>query len=342
MPVPGETLLGQMWITLAEKGMGKLLKPWQDLRENRASNAGRRHEILMLAQAKVDAEEVLAGRKLYRPDGLLINTEFENAEHGNYVQLEDGRVEPTITLLPELSASRIQAEAIRQEINQTKAIIFAEEQLANDTQDPPAEKIDEDWLHSWRDHAGKTSNEDIQKLWGSVLAGEVKSPGSYSLRTLEFLKGLSKQEAELIEGIVPFVINSSYVWRKFETLAQEGISYQQLLQLQEIGLLAGADSAYPNLRFTSLKPNEYFHSFVSHGKVVVATHPEVFCNIEIEMIKLTAIGQQVIRLASHPCNMSYFNAFGRNISEMGYDVEMGDCIARPNGIELMNMSPLRY
>ena len=39
------------------------------------------------------------------------------------------------------------------------------------------------------------SSEELQTLWGRVLAGEIKSPGTFSLRTLEFLKNTSHEEA---------------------------------------------------------------------------------------------------------------------------------------------------
>lgn len=77
------------------------------------------------------------------------------------------------------------ANAVRGEINSSIALLYAEEQLSNDSQVPPPETVDDDWFNTWRDYAGRVSAEKMQRLWGSVLAGEIKSPGQYSLRTLE-------------------------------------------------------------------------------------------------------------------------------------------------------------
>ena len=103
-----------------------------------------------------------------------------------------GRMEPTVDFqsLVEASVRSNATQEARKEINVSKAIIYAEEALANDAQVPPGRSIDEDWLFAWRDYAGRVSTEDLQKLWGNVLAGEVKSPGTYSVRTLEFIRGL--------------------------------------------------------------------------------------------------------------------------------------------------------
>jgi len=69
MDFPGEKLVIKLWETLAEKGIGSLLSPWQAGREGRARNEVRRHEILMLAQAEMDAADIRSGKKRLLPDG---------------------------------------------------------------------------------------------------------------------------------------------------------------------------------------------------------------------------------------------------------------------------------
>ena len=50
MEFPGEKLIVKLWETLAEKGIGALLTPWQTVREGRARNEVRRLELLLLVQ----------------------------------------------------------------------------------------------------------------------------------------------------------------------------------------------------------------------------------------------------------------------------------------------------
>ena len=52
----------------------------------------------------------------------------------------------------------------------------------------------------------------MQKLWGRLLAGEVASPQSYSKRTLQFLKTLSKREAAAFERYCGFAVADSNGW----------------------------------------------------------------------------------------------------------------------------------
>lgn len=72
MDFPGEKLVIKLWETLAEKGVGSLLSPWQAGREGRARNEVRRQEILMLAQAEKDAADIRSGKKQLRADGTLL------------------------------------------------------------------------------------------------------------------------------------------------------------------------------------------------------------------------------------------------------------------------------
>ena len=57
MDLPGEKLVIKLWETLAEKGVGSLLSPWQAGRDGRARIEVRRQEILILAQAEKDAAD---------------------------------------------------------------------------------------------------------------------------------------------------------------------------------------------------------------------------------------------------------------------------------------------
>ena len=98
MEFPGEKLVIKLWKTLAEKRVGSLLSPWQSTREGKARNAIRREELLMLAQAEVDAADIRAGRKRFEKNGalrLLTNSQFAD---GTTEPDSTGRIEPTISL----------------------------------------------------------------------------------------------------------------------------------------------------------------------------------------------------------------------------------------------------
>ena len=148
-------------------------------REGRAAIDVRREEMLALAQAEVDAKAILSGQKLLLPDGTLVNQQSER----NAVLLSKQNFPPAqLPYIAEVAERNASAESIRREISISKAVLHAEEELAQDPQEPPETQPSDDWLLRWRECAAGVSSDDLQSLWGRVLAGEVKSPGHYSLR----------------------------------------------------------------------------------------------------------------------------------------------------------------
>lgn len=57
------------------------------------------------------------------------------------------------------------------------------------------EPVDSEWTSRFFNSAQDVSNDDLRKIWGSLLAGEVSAPGSCSIRTLDVLRNLAPKEA---------------------------------------------------------------------------------------------------------------------------------------------------
>jgi len=67
-------------------------------------------------------------------------------------------------------------------------------------------EFSKDFFNRWRDEAKLVSEEYAQKLWGLVLAEEMKSPDTISYRVLDILKNLAKTEAELFNKMSQYVV----------------------------------------------------------------------------------------------------------------------------------------
>lgn len=321
MDFPGEKLVIKLWETLTEKGIGALLSPWQAAREGRVRNEVRRHEILMLAQAETDAADIRSGKKQLRPDGTLLLTSAAGIP-----PTADERIEPMLSLSAavEYGSRAAAAAAARSEINATKAILFAEEQLAIDSQIPSDRNVDEDWLFAWREHAGKVSTEDLQRLWGSVLAGEVKAPGRYSIRTLEFLKMLSKGEAEMISKLARYVIDGSVASNQMEYLESKGLAFSMLLQMQELGVVSGIEAIGLIRTYKSVVESEFLRALVSHSKALIVEHEDASKKLDFEIYTLTAIGRQVLGLGSFEPDIEYLRLVGKEFARKGFSVRLAD------------------
>ncbi|WP_213875682.1 DUF2806 domain-containing protein [Pseudomonas sp. dw_358] len=321
MDYPGEKLVIKLWETLADKGIGSLLVPWQVGREGRARNEIRRHEILMLAQAEADAADIRSSKKQLRSDGALLP-----ASSVDILSDMGERIEPTLGLSKAIEyGNRASASAAaRSEINATKAIIFAEEQLSADKQTPPDRPVDDDWLFTWREHAGKVSTEDLQRLWGSVLAGEVKAPGRYSIRTLEVLKTLSKTEAETISKLASYVINGFIARNQSVYLESNGISFATLLEMQELGVVSGVESLGLKQTYGSAVRDKFHRALISHNKALILEHNDASKTVALEIYMLTAVGRQILELGSFEPDAEYLRLIGKEFLKNGFTVRLAD------------------
>lgn len=70
------------------------------------------------------------------------------------------------------------------------------------------DKFSFDWLMRFFDAVGNISNDDLQSLWGKVLANEITRPKSCSLRTLDMIRNMPPEEAKTFSLLCRYVMQS--------------------------------------------------------------------------------------------------------------------------------------
>lgn len=77
-------------------------------------------------------------------------------------------------------------------------------------------QFDFDWFMRFFDAVGNISNEDLQELWGKVLANKAKTEGVCSLRTLDILRNMNCDEAKIFQKMARFIVISNDVYFVFD------------------------------------------------------------------------------------------------------------------------------
>lgn len=107
-----------------------------------------------------------------------------------------------------------------------------------------------DWFIRYYEASGNISDKEMQVLWAKILAGEIENPSSYSLRTLDVLRNMSKEEAECFVKICNASIkieSEKYVIPADQDyLSKNGIDYSDILMLEEIGLINSGSGIHIN------------------------------------------------------------------------------------------------
>lgn len=175
-------------IDVVSSAIGKLSAPY--LLRKMAEAKG--HEIVVLSES-IEKARLAIGREFkidLSVSGLSISEKtFDLPTIHNQLQRIDDRIK--------------MIEAERQK-NIDKVTLYAFREAARITCDASEKPVDKDWMNRFLNVTQDVSEDQMQEVWGKVLAGEVNKPGTFSLRTMELLKNLSKGEAELFRQYVQF------------------------------------------------------------------------------------------------------------------------------------------
>lgn len=150
--------------------------------------------------------------------------------------------------LADRAVDHFAARIVKEQANREAVV---SEAVKNLSEDPPksdtAIEIDEDWLSLFSDLASKRSSEELQQLFGKILAGEIRQPGSFSPASIQTLSTLTGKVAKHFQNLCDLSIQSpggfTFIvinfYPKFHSSGEKslGITYSDLVALQSAGLL---------------------------------------------------------------------------------------------------------
>lgn len=147
--------------------------------------------------------------------------------------------------LVDRTRNRVLFQELRKQQN-IDAIVQVGLNVIKDKKTVTDEAVDLDWVNSFFDFIANVSDSDMQILWGKLLAGEVERPGSFSIRTLDVLRKLTKQEAMLFQKFVPYIFVSptdiegflDYFILDSGFIETYGLRAPEIMLLCEAGLMA--------------------------------------------------------------------------------------------------------
>lgn len=153
-----------------------------------------------------------------------------------------------------------------------------------------ADDIDEDWMNQFVRFAEDASSERLQQVWGRVLAGEIRKPGSFSRHTLRFVAELDKETAENCQHIGRLVVGK---WILKNDKWNEGQDYLTSVDLQRLGVIEGLGIGGPQQSFV-VDANGY--AGVAGSTWGLLVHGTSGTKIAVPVFILTRLGQEIMSL----------------------------------------------
>ncbi|HEY4617587.1 MAG TPA: DUF2806 domain-containing protein [Flavobacterium sp.] len=268
--------------------------------------------------------------------------EIEIIERAKTMAISEGKEIDAETL------ARIEERFIYKEIKHQNNIDnvtkIAAEQLSQETE-VSDESVDEDWTTRFFNIAENISDEEMQLLWGRILAGEIKQPKSFSLRTLELLKNLSKEEAEVFTKFSNLKIKTAGTSLIFnhdngDFLENEfGIKFTDRLLLAELGLISSENNL--EYSFFATEENERIN-YIGYGSKGIFLHrPKNTPKQSVQVLVFTKTGAELSKLIEPEININYLKKICSSFVIPNVKIEYGDSVNLPND-EVMLINKTEY
>lgn len=303
-------------IEVVSQGVGALSRPYL-IRKTADAKA---YEIKVISQAIKDNQQDL------KQIGF-------NEEKLSLMSLDGNTIQKELSL-EERTQKRIEYKEQNRQKNIENITQKAAINLEGET-DVSEEPVGEDWTTRFFDYAEDISNDEMQELWGRILAGEIKRPKSYSLRTLDIVRNLSETEAQVFMKFASLAINSggsSFILNfKNESLLEEKyqLFFKDRLLLEELGFITANDL---QLKIDKTENQKGQSVFVIGNIIVVFEKLENKAEQQLQILVFTKIGEELLKLVESKPELDYIQLLATKINRLNGSIKYGQILAElPNG-----------
>jgi hypothetical protein len=161
-------------------------------------------------------------------------------------------------------------------------------------------EIDDDWLNLYARMAEDKTSEELRSLFGKILAGEIRKPGTFSLRTMQFISTLSRDDAHKISQFFSLVLEGQFVplFQEINTEVEPGLNTRRLME--ELSL-ASPPNTVSGLEISSdMTPqSKSMLRGIGHA-VLVQNRTDVPVRFVVQCQVLTKTGQELVSIANPP------------------------------------------
>lgn len=222
------------------------------------------------------------------------------------------------------AADRIAWTQERQQSNIESIILSAERELPDTISEIP---VDPDWTAQFFDGCKNVGDEEMRRIWAKLLAGEVASPGSFSLLTLSTVRVMSKHHADLFTRLGSLVWSyydcqitfNPFVhgWDARQPEVSAGLDLDDLLKLQSLGLISFSETGFQ----VSLEPNNPYEMTYFGTRHTISNTG--FRNLLTGHVLFTESGRELFLVAGSVPSESHRKNIISRLADSGWSVDDG-------------------
>ncbi|MFM2315017.1 MAG: hypothetical protein RLZZ04_4293 [Cyanobacteriota bacterium] len=222
---------------------------------------------------------------------------------------------------------------VREQVNLDKVSEIAAHQIHQDVVHSKTKSdettdilpINEDWLNNFEKEASQKSTEEMQLLFGRILAGEIQRPSSFSIKTVKLLGELDSHAATLFRHFcslcVSLKVDTIYIDARVPSLGGHpsqnalqnyGLGFGQLNILHEYGLIIPDYDSYMDYRMCIANENNqvglpFSHQNRNYGLLPSTERPN---NQEFRLagVALSRSGTELLKIVDIEPSNNYMTA----------------------------------
>lgn len=254
-------------------------------------------------------------------EGFAQAKRAENAARVDLIKKSGDQIATAIEVDPayaQAAASKFAQKIVRERkaLDQVSAIAASKLEQSSvsssDSDSSEIPEISEDWINSFENEAAQKSSAEMQEMFGSILAGEIQRPGSFSVRAVRILGQMDASAAKLFQRLcsmsISLQVHGHFLDARVASLggnaasnglSKYGLSFDNLNTLQEYGLVITDFNSYMNYR----------PAIASEGKVAIGfTYAESLyalvskeerpapADFRVHGVMLTKAGRELLRV----------------------------------------------
>jgi hypothetical protein len=206
------------------------------------------------------------------------------------------------------------------------------------TESESQNEISDDALNNFREQACSKTSQDMQMLFGKILAGEICRPASFSIRTVQIMGQLDTRTAGLFQKLCSLAISLRALNTALDvrvanlggnagqnSLQEYGLGFGSLNILQEYGLIISDYNSYMDYRPAIARGNHVGIPFL-FGNAQYAFTPKapddwpVEKPFKIHGVALTTSGKELMEIVQIENDNTYLTEFRKYIDSCGFGI----------------------
>ena len=186
--------------------------------------------------------------------------------------------------------------------------------------DIPDPDPDPAWTNRWVDGAQNVDSDELQKLWGKILAGQIKSPGQTSLRTLSILRDMTQQDAIDFSNLMRFRINDFIFKEGVEKILGNRFG-SLIVHFSNIGLFSGFGTS----KTVKIDDNKIWGAHNGIYAFIIEGTPGQLIKIKTpdNGFVIAATGLELAKLCQHEPDFLYLSHFAKFLIKQNCKLKIG-------------------